>query len=219
MRNIDHGVFYEKALRQYLSQPIQILELGAGTGELAPDRQYRKAKVWGVDPDERIKENANIDVAKVGMIEDVDFQKESFDLICSRFVFEHIEDPVEILNHLYPWLKNDGKCMVLTVNRLHYYCWHGWLPESWAQKITGRKTEDIFPTHYQFNNPFRIRKIVAKSKFGPTAKVTISLCEKYLYTSLPAIRYFSRIYSLLVNSIPFLRSFRAGLIITITKPG
>lgn len=217
MRNIDHGVFYEKALRQYLSQPIEILELGAGTGGLAPNREYRKAKVWGVDPDERIKENKNIDQCKIGMIEDVDFDKESFDLICSRFVFEHIKDPVKILNHLYPWLKEDGKCVILTVNRLHYYCWHGCLPKSWAQKITGRLAEDIFHTHYQFNNPFQIKHLVAQSKFGPNAKVHIAHCEKYLYTSLPAIRFFSRMYSLLVNSIPFLKYYRAGLIITITK--
>jgi hypothetical protein len=75
IRNIDHGVYYERKLRHYLSHPIQILELGAGSGHLEPHRNYRKAKVWGIDPDERITENVNIDISKIGMVEDVEFPK------------------------------------------------------------------------------------------------------------------------------------------------
>ena len=219
MRNVDHGVYYEKMLAGYLAEPIRILELGSGTGFLSPIRAGRLAKIWGIDPDKRILDNQEIDVAIVKTIEQADFEENYFDLVCSRFVFEHLSDPVDVLNRVYTWLKPGGKVLILTVNSLHYFSWMNRLvPRRWRGRLSGRLEHDIFPTLYRFNNPFRISLNVAQSRFGRRAEVRIFLCEKYLYCEPVPLRLVSRLYSLLVNCFDFLRWLRVGLIIEITRP-
>ncbi|MBN1766192.1 MAG: class I SAM-dependent methyltransferase [Sedimentisphaerales bacterium] len=218
MRNIDHGVCYERILTGYLARPVRILELGAGSGEFTPPRRARQGRIWGVDPDERLNRNPHIDVKCRGRLEEMKFQDNFFDLICSRFMFEHLPDPIAALNTIYPWLKPGGKVLILTVNSLHYY--HGLgrlLPGSWTSRITGRTEEDIFPAYYRFNNPFKIPCLIGQSKFGKKAPVNIIFCEKYLFSSFAMIRLFSKAYSLIVNSCSALKYFRAGLIIEISN--
>jgi SAM-dependent methyltransferase len=197
---------------------VRIADLGAGAGKFVPPRRQRRAEIWGVDSDPRVKNNLNVDVAQVGKIEDMTFADDFFDVICSRFVFEHLSDPVEALNRIYPWLKPGGKVLILTVNNWHYYSYLGrWFPQRLASRLAGRSQIDTFPTYYAFNNPWRIPHQVARSRFGPEAKVRIILCEKFLYSSLAILRLLSRIYSLMVNACDDLRWLRAGLIVEITK--
>jgi len=219
MRNIDHGVCYEQMLARYFDRPMRILEIGAGTGRLSPSRKRRRCQIWAVDPDPRLRENPLIDMPIIDSIERVAFDAESFDLVCSRFVFEHLPDPIGVLNRIYRWLTPNGKVLILTVNRLHYYGWlNQLLPKNWIEALTGQASHDLFPTYYRFNHPFRIPRLVAQSQFGKNAPLRLILCEKYLYSSIGILRGLSRLYSLLVNSCPALRWFRAGLIIEITKP-
>ena len=218
MKGIDHGVCYENIIRPYLARPINILDIGAGTYDLSPSRLDRIACIHGVDPDSRIKENLNIDVPFVGTVEEAHYAPQYFDLISSRFVFEHVLDPIGVLNKIYTWLKPGGKVVILTVNKFHYYAiLNRLLSEKVAGHLTSKKQRDVFPTHYNFNNPFRIAQIVCQSSFGSQSDVRCTLCEKYLYSSLSVIRVLSRIYSSIVNLTDLLKWFRAGLIIEITK--
>ncbi len=218
MRNIDHGVAFERLLRPFLLQPLQILEVGAGTGLLSPDRRYRQAFITGLDPDPRVKNNPHIDRACVATLEKAQFPPERFDVICCRFVFEHLADPAAALNILHDWLKPGGTLLILTVNALHYYCWLGkHIPQRWAESITGRKETDIFPTYYRFNNPLTLKHIIHRSRFSSAAKISLFLCEKYLYAGPLWMRAAAAAYSLIVNSCPAFRLLRAGLIVKIDK--
>lgn len=219
MQNIDHGVCYENFLREILSRPGRVLEIGAGTDELTPSRKNRKSEIWGIDPDPRVRNNHNIDHPIQGRVEEQTFQDQFFDAACARFVFEHIPNPLATLNTLYPWLKPGAKLLILTVNQWHYYVWMGRLiPDSLAHKIVSRNQRDIFPTSYNFNNPFKIKRQVAASLFGPDAMVRIILCENQLHFAYSSLRIAAGIYSKIVNATDHLRWLRVGLIIEITKP-
>ena len=218
MKNIDHVLYYYQQIRPYYAQQVNILELGAGTGQFEESRENREAKVWGIDLDERVKENTNVDVPIIASLENYEVPAEHFSLACSKFVFEHISDPIPVLNLAYKSLKPGGKLIIVTVNKWHYAAiLSRILPEKIIEKFVNRDEEDIFPTLYRFNCPFSIGKIVEASDFGVSADVKIEMCERHLYTNFFITRWLSKCYSAIVNTSDLLANLRAGLIVEITK--
>lgn len=194
------------------------MDVGAGAGELGAAHDDRQARVWGVDPDKRVRQNRNVDVPVVGTLQQAVLPKEHFDLACSCFVFEHLAEPLDALNIICDCLKPGGKLLILTVNRYHYCCYlNQLLPAFLTKRLVNRAEEDIFPVYYRFNNPLGIAGQVRRSRFGPKTTVEICLQEGLLHTRMAITRFISRMYSVVVNSTERLQWLRAGLIVEITK--
>lgn len=96
--------------------------------------------------------------------EPLPFADESFNLIVSDFVFEHIADPASVSTELRRILKPGGwicartpnkYCLVSLATRLIRNSWHASLLR-WVQPE--RKATDVFPTAFQLNSLREIRK-------------------------------------------------------------
>lgn len=94
---------------------------------------------------------------------DTGLEPESVDVIYSRSVFEHLEDPVNVLKEFRRILACGGWCFVLTANLWDYASlislavpnrFHPFI----VSRTEGRDPEDVFPAHYRCNTQQAIRR-------------------------------------------------------------
>jgi ubiquinone/menaquinone biosynthesis C-methylase UbiE len=161
---------YKKALHAYARPGAAWLDAGAGRG-LFPDWLRREeAEVLaqarpmiGVDPDlASLRDNSSVSHRVVGMLECAPLRSESFDLITSNQVVEHVADPQGALSEIRRLLKPGGVFIFHTPNFLNYQTFiASLLPQGlkfWlASFLEGRHEKDVFPTHYRMNTPGTIQ--------------------------------------------------------------
>ena len=106
---------YENIFYKYIqdvSETTRILEVGCANGHFLNRLKYRGlTDFWGVEPgkeayskiDDAIKSHVKND-----FLHDDMFEHESFDVICSFQVFDHILDPNDFLKKIYRYLKPGG---------------------------------------------------------------------------------------------------------------
>ena len=94
-----------------LSNITSCLDVGAGGGEFLSLAKQRGWDAKGIEPNEGYAKSAkdfyDVDIF-CGMMNETDYPEKSFDLIRLNHVLEHINTPVEFLNRLRDWLKDDG---------------------------------------------------------------------------------------------------------------
>ena len=160
----DDLVLRETVLER-LRPEHRLLDLGAGAGILpAMDFKGRAAVVCGVDPDPRVAENPYLDDARVGVGEKIPYESESFDIVVSDNVLEHLVDPVAVLNEVARVLKPGGRFIGKTPNAWHYmplvarlvpFRFHHLLIRSTHSRVEA----DVFPTAYRANTPGALEQI------------------------------------------------------------
>jgi len=203
-----------------------ILDMGAGAGIVEAMRMggrggRKAARVCGIDPDERVLENPFLDEAKVAWGESIPYGDETFDLVYSCNVLEHLREPAAVLREVRRVLRPGGMFLGKTPNRYHYVpliaaATPHWFHQ-WYNQLRGRESEDTFPTHYRANSRGRIRSLARQTGFEVD---TISLIEgrpEYLRMN-PALYLAGFLYERAVNQIPLLDRFRCVLIAELRKP-
>lgn len=84
------------------------------------------------------------------------FEDESFDLVFTEMVFEHLPQPWEVLAEIDRILAPGGSLLVLVPNPLHYYAIVSdltpfWFHDVWLRLNGHDSTDiDIFPTEYEW---------------------------------------------------------------------
>lgn len=90
------------------------LDIGAGIGKCMLSLTNAGFDAYGIEPSETFREKAIMKMKidenrlKFGMIEDVDFELESFDFITFGAVLEHLYSPAEVIERTLKWLKPNG---------------------------------------------------------------------------------------------------------------
>lgn len=182
--HIDQTVAFFTQVAALLKPGDVVLDFGAGRGEfMENDRSdYRRwlqnfrgrcAHVDGCDPDPVVLTNPTLDSAKVLKAgEPLPYPDERFDLIVSRYVFEHIADPEWAARELLRVLKPGGWICAITPNKWGYPALAARLtPNRHHSKVLKsvqpeRLEEDVFPTVYKLNRPKDVKRY-----FGHAADV------------------------------------------------
>ncbi|NQY10488.1 MAG: class I SAM-dependent methyltransferase [Flavobacteriales bacterium] len=108
-----HEVKTVKSLLDF-KQGMTALDIGAGLGKAMLSLQAAGFDTFGLEPSipfhERAisKMNINPDKLKLGAVEDLDYDKNSFDFITFGAVFEHLYEPAKNLEKALKWLKPNG---------------------------------------------------------------------------------------------------------------
>jgi 2-polyprenyl-3-methyl-5-hydroxy-6-metoxy-1,4-benzoquinol methylase len=176
-RHVDY-VEEERAARHIAEQraswlegftsPGRLLELGSGRGFFLDAARRRGFDPLGVEPSPALAERAGseLDVpVKQGFLEEVDLGGERFESVCMFHVFEHVEEPIELLAQVAGLLR--GSCLlVLEVPNL-------------ASAMARRRAQEWAAVHpanlhiTQFT-PQSLRRVVGRAGFEVLAADTIS---------------------------------------------
>ena len=190
----------------------RVLDYGAGRGEWCEDRSRlrrelqllkgRCREVVGCDVDEAVLLNPAVDCADaIDPAQPLPYGDASFDLIVSRYVFEHVQDPRHTAAELLRVLKPGGWICALTPNKWGYPAIGARLVSNrhHAKMIRrvqpgGRAAHDVFPTAYRLNTRRDL-----KASFGSGARVIVQRASgppAYFFGNDLAFALFSLVHKL-----------------------
>lgn len=100
----------------------RLLDLGCGRGELSKCFQNLGLNVSAVDISDVAREYAPTVDLRVADIEGtLPFDSESFDIVFSKSVVEHLNDPEKVMKEIYRVLKPGGQVITMCPSWVHQY--------------------------------------------------------------------------------------------------
>lgn len=160
----------------------KILEIGSGSGSRAVALALKGAKVYGIEPNRvgviasyyRSKRYDSIKTAfMVGIGENLSFSNNSFDLILTNSVLEHVQNIDKVLSETFRVLKKDGFTYHHTENNLwprenHYRIfWPPLCPKRLARVyVKLRRKNPGFLSNLNYITPFSLKRRLKKAGFS-----------------------------------------------------
>lgn len=222
-KNSEHPYRIFEARVEELLSPDSVL-LDAGCGRTAPVlAKYlgRARRLIGVELVEFVGvpsgiETYNSDLASIPI------ESGCVDLIISRSVFEHLQDPESVYREFSRVLKPGGRVIFLTANMWDYATLAARLvPNRFHARIVkvveGRAEEDTFPTAYKTNTPGRISELAGGS--GMQVESIEYLNQYPNYFMFNGFLFLLGVaYERITSRFDMLKYLRGWLLVTLTKP-
>lgn len=213
---------YRDFVSGYLRPSVSLLDFGAGRGAV-PEHRFRGlvARTSGVDIDNAVLENTYLDDAKVmSPTAPIPYDDNSFDVVISANVLEHVQDPDSVFDEIHRVLKPGGFFVFQTPNRSHYVPALARMTPHfvhlWVNGRRGVDDRDTFPTVYRANTPAMIRRLAQRHNFQIDRLDTVEGRPEYL-------RHFGVLYALgiayerTVNATSLLSPFRVVMLGALKK--
>ena len=218
--NWDDELFRKEILCR-IDNDFTILDLGAGSGNVDQMNFKEKAScVCGIDPDPRVQSNPYLHEGKIATGESIPYDEETFDLVFSDNVVEHLSDPDAVLLEVRRVLKPGGLFLAKTPNKKHYMPLIARMTphrfHQFVNDLRGRASEDTFPTQYKMNTPQDVQYFAEKNAYFVEMLKLIEGRPEYLRMTFFTY-LFGLMYERLVNRIGFLARYRILLIIALRK--
>jgi ubiquinone/menaquinone biosynthesis C-methylase UbiE len=169
---------YEEELKQTVAGAGRWLDLGCGHQLLPAWRQQHEQALIdsaticvGLDYDElSLIKHHSIRLRIRGDISRLPFKAQTFDVVTSNMVFEHLQEPQLQLEEIYRILKPGGRLLFHTPNASSYGpTLARVLPEPIKRRLAGmlqaRAEEDIFPAYYRINTRQQIGQAAQEAGF------------------------------------------------------
>jgi SAM-dependent methyltransferase len=211
----DHALF-DEAVRRHLDDTSVVLDAGAGRGVRYPyDYRELVARLVGVDVSENIFANRLLDHAVRGDLTRLPFRDGTFDVVFSKFVFEHLQDPLACMRELRRVTRPGGSLVIHTPNRYHYVAVGAMLTpqrfHGWFNARRGRDEVDTFPTAYRANDRRTLGRLAERSGYRVERLALVE--PKPTYLSFHPLAYRAGIaYERLVAGSERLRDLRCVIV-------
>ena len=161
---------YERVFFKYIrdvSETTRILEVGCANGHfLNRLKRHGLTDFWGVEPGREAYAKIDDDIkprVKNDFLGDDMFKYESFDVVCSFQVFDHVFDPNDFLEKIYSYLKPGGFFL-----QVHHNV------NSLLPKFLGSKASTFDVEHLHLWSPKTMRLILGNHGFETVALKNIS---------------------------------------------
>jgi len=150
----------ESIVRSYVTRDSNVLDLGCGRGGVAEVIWRDVRLVAGVDPDMSSLTGHRVKGMPVvrAVAERLPFASDSFDLVVSVWVLEHIADPLEMFIEVRRVLRPGGHFIFLTPNLRNPLMVMNRLGKALpalqrrlVPRVYGRDEADTFPVRYRAN--------------------------------------------------------------------
>jgi SAM-dependent methyltransferase len=188
-------------------KPTDVL-LDAGSGStLALAREYGPRVSFAVGVDlvgPSSKPTGRIGVA-IGDLGALPIRDGAFDVIVSRSVVEHLEDPVAVFTELGRVLKPRGRLIFTTPNRYYYSSIvAGLIPYSWKDyymhRVFGGGAYDHFPVFYRANTRRELERVAGRAGLRVARVEAIRHFPYYLLFS-PVLFRLGMLYDWIVTGL------------------
>ena len=198
-------LIYEDVLNEHCAENVKWLDLGCGHHVL-PVWRLEQEKVLlskvklivGIDYDYlSLTKHITIKNKVRGSITKLPFADNTFNLVTSNMVFEHLDSPQIQLKEVSRVLCKDGRLIFHTPNKLGYSTLLArMIPEIFTKKLVyilqSREEEDVFSTYYRINSPSKIKKLSNSSGFN-NSKIKM-ICSYAQFVVLPPVVLFELIW-------------------------
>lgn len=215
----DGTLIFYSWLRQHARPHDVVLNVGAGPSADSKARSLKGEvkQVVGVDIDEVVLQNADLDQAFVIQNGKLPFPDGYFDLAWADYVLEHVQEPKIFLKEIHRVLKADAWFFFRTPNKRHYVSLIGRMTphrfhELCANRVRGLPpgTHDPYPTYYLLNDRRTIEKTAFSCGFSKTELKFVEAEPSYLvFHPLPFLLGVS--YERFVNRFELLAGLRANI--------
>jgi len=166
------GEQLEAIVRAYATPETAVLDLGCGRGGVV-ELFWREVKLAaGLDPDEpSLAERRTRGMQVItGRGEQLPFAPETFDLIVSVWVLEHLRTPETVFSEVHRVLRPGGHFIFLTPNLRNPLLAFNRLGRALPQlqrrlvpRLYGRVEADTFPVQYRANTARAIRSLAGRA--------------------------------------------------------
>jgi len=218
---------YEDILRSHVSSDVKWLDLGCGH-QLFPSWRSAEEKnlirkcnmIVGIDYDlSSLKNHKNILHKIKGDITKLPFRKDSFHLLTSNMVIEHVGDPNVLFQEARRILKPGGIFILHTPNAFGYTtmvarCIPRVLRNKLIYFFQGRKDEDVFATYYKLNTRCKIISL-AEAKGWEILKIKMIVSSPQLVI-IPPLALIELIWIRILMTRA-LKNLRTNIIVILKK--
>ena len=196
-----------------------VLNVGAGP---TADSKVRSLKgevkqVIGVDIDEVVLENTDLDQAFLIQNGKLPFPDNYFDLAWADYVLEHVQEPLTFLKEIQRVLKLNASFFFRTPNKYHYvsliarvtpHRFH----ELCANRVRGLPSgsHEPYPTYYLINDRRTIEKMALNMGFRKSEFKFVEAEPSYLVFH-PSAFLLGIFYERMVNRFELLSGIRANI--------
>ena len=217
-----YDALYRDLIRKYLSPGQRLLDAGCGRYMKFCKELSGTAHVVGIDLESTLEtNNQNAPYGVRGDLSLLPFPSSHFDMVISRSVVEHLEDPPQVFREFCRVLRPGGKLVIITPNKYDYVSLIAaatpyWVHRALVSRIFQVPEDDVFPTLYRANTLSSIRKALVSSGFVPREIATINHYPAYL-TFSPILFRVGVLYERL-TSFEALQSLRGSILAVVEKP-
>jgi ubiquinone/menaquinone biosynthesis C-methylase UbiE len=212
---------YREMITRYIAPGDRVLDAGCGRYMQFCKDLSHIAQMVGIDLGAPIAiSNEHAPFGVRGDLGRLPFPSNSFDMVISRSVVEHLEDPPAVFGEFSRILRPGGKVVLITPNKYDYvsvfasitpYRMHRLL----VSKIFQVSEDDVFPTLYRANTLSAIRKALESAAFVEKELDTVNHYPAYLMFS-PILFRLGVLYERL-TSFEMFRSLRGSILCVFEK--
>jgi SAM-dependent methyltransferase len=218
-----HDALYRDLIDKYLNSGGRLLDAGCGRYLKFCKEWAGRAEVVGIDLETTLEtSNRSSPYGVRGDLNHLPFPSGYFDLVISRHVVEHLEEPPLVFREFHRVLKPGGKVILLTPNKWDYisviaaltpYTWH----RAMVSRIFQVSEDDVYPTLYRANTLSTIKKELVSAGLNERELRAVNHYPAYLMFS-PVLFRLGVLYERL-TSLEMLRSLRGALLCVFEKQG
>jgi ubiquinone/menaquinone biosynthesis C-methylase UbiE len=218
-----HDALYRDLIKKHLAPGARLLDAGCGRYLKFSKEWAGMAKVVGIDLESTLETaNERSPFGVRGDLNHLPFPAGYFDLVISRHVIEHLEDPPQVFREFHRVLKPGGKVILLTPNKYDYvsviasvtpYRWHRAL----VSRIFGVSEDDVYPTLYRANTLSKIGKELQSAGLSERELQAVNHYPAYLMIS-PVLFRLGVLYERL-TALETFRSLRGAILCVFEKDG
>jgi SAM-dependent methyltransferase len=212
---------YRERIRKYLSPGRRLLDAGCGR-YLNFSKEFANISfVVGVDLVPRFEtDNQRQPFGVRGDLSDLPFASDSFDMVISRSVVEHLDDPKQVFREFYRVLRPGGKIVMVTPNRYDYVSLVAaitpyWLHRKLVSKLFPVSEDDVFPTRYRANTLSSMKRALVSAGFIEKELLGINHYPAYLMFS-PLLFRLGVLYERM-TSLQMFRNLRSSILCVFVK--
>ena len=212
---------FRRTVTELLAQGQRVLEVGCGrTFALAEKLLGRTDQVFGVDPLVDLGAVPRGAAALRCRGEETPFEAESFDLVVSQSVLEHVDRVGPFFAEVSRVLRRGGRFVFLTPSKYDYVSlaagiipsrWHPWL----VGKTEGRAESETFATFYRAKSRRQVRRLARASGLEVERLEYLHHCPSHL-TFSPLLYRLGVFYDRVVSTpeaLAFLRGWLFGVLV------